>query len=165
MSKTNTTSKSVTEQLKEVRLARKKELEQLETKWRDKEKAVLKSVTGEVEKIFGQVSLILKNVPSEHDNEVLKIKDVKKFLNRFGSNGKTATTTTKSAGAGKGVTDEQILEFLGEGEKSSKELQEKFGWTTSASVGQRMKPLIKADKVEMRQGEGTGRPKFYSLKK
>ena len=142
------------------------EIKALENKWNKEKGGLVKKVVTSFETRFDAAMGLLEDVPTEENKEVLKLKGVKKFLKRFG-NGNATTKTTKTDGARtstKGVTDEMILEFLATGEKSSKELQEKFGWTTSASVGQRMKPLIEADKVTMRQGKGTGRPKFYSLK-
>jgi DNA-binding transcriptional ArsR family regulator len=168
MPKENTTDKTAIAEWNSAREEHVRESRALDDKWRKAQEKLLDKVIAECDSAIGAVMDIVNTIPTERDKELFKLKSVKRFRERFSLTAKATTNATTSVSAGtstKVVKDEQILEFLATGEKSSKELQEQFGWTTSASVGQRMKALEDAGKVTMRRGKGTGRPKFYSLKK
>jgi predicted HTH transcriptional regulator len=106
--------------------------------------------------VFGLMKT-LEKLQSEITEKKTRIAEIEAKLSVYQPTKSTSTTTGSSTVT---ITDEDILKFIGEEEKTSGAIQQKFGFS-AMSNSSRLSSMVASNKLKMRQD---GNRKMWSKK-
>jgi len=132
-------------------------------KWRQDGANLAKETVKDVLNRLKHAQNALEAVPSDAHTEILSNGKIRKILALFGVNHTPVNAAPrKKSGGRKFVTDDDILAFLKNGQKATKEIKAHFGWS-DVTVSVRMKRLKKAGKVSEVENPNDKRSKLWKL--
>jgi hypothetical protein len=134
-----------------------KQLRKLEKDFANKKSKLLDGLKDKLVKSLEDAAKVLADYPKGELGNLLSFRGVRKLVEKLqpANNNKTTKKdkSAKPARTGKGrkkkIADDEIVAFVSS-EKSTKEIQNHFGWDAS-TASQRLSPLLKAKKVTARK--------------